>query len=115
MGTLSNPRAPHRNRPSQNFTLAYTTSVHLALIGGGLANGLLALRLLERRGLSFELFETGASLGGNHTWSFHSSDVTRDQLGWLAPLVSHRWQGHEVAFHSYQRTLRGEYLSIRSF
>lgn len=88
--------------------------MEITLVGGGLANGLIALRLLGRADVSFELHEASDSLGGNHTWSFHASDVTPEQLQWLEPLITKRWSGYDVAFHSYRRTLSGEYCSISS-
>jgi lycopene beta-cyclase len=87
----------------------------LVLIGGGLANGLLAWRLLTQRPeLSFALVEAGPTLGGNHTWSFHGTDVTREQLEWLWVLVSRSWPSHDVGFASGTRRLGGGYHSLRS-
>ncbi|MGI4878583.1 MAG: lycopene cyclase family protein, partial [Janthinobacterium lividum] len=42
----------------------------LILAGGGLANGLIALRLAAQRpGLRVAIVEASAGIGGNHTWS----------------------------------------------
>ena len=58
----------------------------LILVGGGLANGLIALRLkLLRPELKILLLEQGATLGGNHTWSFYQHDLTPQQHDWIAP------------------------------
>ena len=71
----------------------------LILVGGGLANGLLADRLLAvRPELSFVLLEAGPTLGGNHTWSFHGSDVTPSQLEWLSRFCVGEWDSHDVTF-----------------
>lgn len=87
----------------------------LLLVGGGLANGLLADRLLALRPeLSFLLLEGGPTLGGNHTWSFHGSDVTQAQRAWLAPYCSRSWEAHEVRLPGQARTISGSYHSIRS-
>ena len=87
----------------------------LILAGGGLANGLIAWRLAQRRPeLRILLLEQGAHLGGNHTWSFHDSDLDAAQLDWIAPLVSCRWPGYEVVFPQLRRTLEGGYASIAS-
>ncbi|MEM6050670.1 lycopene beta-cyclase CrtY [Erwinia sp. P7711] len=87
----------------------------LILAGGGLANGLIAWRMLQRQpALSILMLEAGQQAGGNHTWSFHQSDLTPDQLEWLLPLVAHRWDGYEVAFPDLNRTLPGGYLSLTS-
>jgi lycopene beta-cyclase len=87
----------------------------LVLVGGGLANGLLADRLLEQQPeLEFALVEAGPRLGGHHTWSFHDGDVTPAQQRWLAPMVRRRWGSHDVLFPGLARTLQGGYQAIRS-
>jgi lycopene beta-cyclase len=87
----------------------------LILVGGGLANSLIAWRLqTERPELRILLLEQGRHLGGNHTWSFHDSDLSAAQLRWIAPLVSHRWPGYDVVFPEHARALNGGYASIAS-
>lgn len=87
----------------------------LILVGAGLANGLIALRLKQRRPeLRVLVLERADVPGGNHTWSFHQSDLEPDQRDFVAPLVSHRWEGYRVRFPRYQRALRGGYASILS-
>lgn len=86
----------------------------LILVGGGLANGLIAWRLRQLRPeVDLLLIEAGAQAGGNHTWSFHQDDLTAEQQ-WIAPLVAHRWPGYEVRFPALTRALEGGYLSITS-
>ncbi|MFV3410616.1 lycopene beta-cyclase CrtY [Bdellovibrio bacteriovorus] len=84
------------------------------IVGGGLAGGLLlqALRT-EQPALKVLLLERGTSLGGNHTWSFHGSDVP-PQAKWLTPLVSKSWPAYEVRFPKYQRKIESVYCSIRA-
>lgn len=87
----------------------------IILAGGGLANGLIALRLWQQRPtLRVLLLEAGDLPGGNHTWSFHEGDITPGQHRWIAPLIAHRWQGYDVRFPDLNRTLAGDYLSITS-
>ncbi|MCQ4311326.1 lycopene beta-cyclase CrtY [Pseudomonas stutzeri] len=87
----------------------------LILVGGGLANGLLAWRLRQRRpDLRVLVLERGATLGGNHTWSFHQHDLASAQLAWLEPLVGNRWPGYEVIFPAFKRCLDSGYASIFS-
>jgi lycopene beta-cyclase len=89
--------------------------VDLLLAGGGLANGLLAERLhAQRPEVSFLVVEAGPTLGGNHTWSFHESDVSAPWLARLAELGARRFDGHEVRLPGCARTLRGAYWSLRS-
>ena len=87
----------------------------LILVGAGLANGLLALRLKRRRPeLRILLIEQAARAGGNHTWSFHDTDLTESQRAWIRPLVGARWERYRVIFPQYTRTLAGGYSSIFS-
>ncbi len=60
------------------------------------------------------LIEAGPRLGGNHTWSFHDTDLSREAHDWVAPLVAARWPRHEVRFPRGSRVLSGAYLSITS-
>ncbi|RYZ13384.1 MAG: lycopene cyclase [Comamonadaceae bacterium] len=87
----------------------------LILVGGGLANGLIAWRLQALRpDCRVLLLEQEATLGGNHTWSFHPTDLSPAQRAWLDPLVSHRWSSHEVVFPQRRRRLDSGYASIES-
>ena len=87
----------------------------LILVGGGLANGLLAWRLLQTRpDVAFVMIEAGPTLGGTHTWSFHGSDVSKSQLEWLWVLASKSWPSHDVIFKTGDRRIGGGYHSIRS-
>jgi lycopene beta-cyclase len=90
-------------------------SAPLSLVGGGLANSLIALRLQQRRpDVEFELLERETKLGGNHVWCFHSTDLSPSQHKWIEPLVSRHWDGHEVRFPRHQRQMRGGYSAITS-
>ncbi len=85
------------------------------LAGGGLANGLIALELKQRRpDLRLAVFEAGATLGGNHTWSFHGSDVTETDHALLAPMIRKSWAAQDVIFPRYSRTLSTPYHSMTS-
>jgi lycopene beta-cyclase len=87
----------------------------VAIVGGGLAGGLLAYRLASSRPeLSIALFERGHSLGGVHTWSFHDSDLDASQRLWVSRFVTAWWPRHEVRFDTYTRTVDAGYASIRS-
>jgi lycopene beta-cyclase len=87
----------------------------LILVGAGLANGLIALRLHALRSeLKLLVLEAGPAPGGNHTWSFHDADLRAEQRDWLEPLISHRWDGYAVIFPARVRDLHGGYASIAS-
>lgn len=87
----------------------------LILVGGGLANGLIAWRLHTMRpALRILLLEASSRIGGNHTWSFHDGDLSAAQHQWLAPLVVARWPRYEVRFPEFQRTLDSGYASVTS-
>ena len=78
----------------------------VVLVGGGLANGLIAWRLAQcKPDLRVILLEAADTLGGNHTWSFHDSDLTPAQHQWMAPLVVHRWPHYSVKFPRRVRQL----------
>lgn len=87
----------------------------LILVGGGLANGLIALRLRQLRPeLHVLLLEQEQTVGGNHTWSFHTSDVSAGEMAWVEPLIAASWPRHQVLFPRYRRTLNGGYHSVSS-
>jgi lycopene beta-cyclase len=85
------------------------------LVGGGLANCLLALRLKALRpDVALTLVEGAGRLGGNHTWSFHGTDVPPEILAWLRPLASYSWSHYDVKFPGRERRLEGSYHSLTS-
>lgn len=85
------------------------------LLGGGLASCLLALRLLEKHPhYSLLLLEKSEVLGGDHTWSFHTSDVSESALDWLRPFIKKSWSEHTVRFPAHERKIASGYHSIRS-
>jgi lycopene beta-cyclase len=89
--------------------------VDVALVGGGLANGIIARWLSAKRpGLRLALIEAGDRLGGNHTWSFHGPDVDAEAQALLAPMLSASWRGQEVRFPGFRRRLTTTYHAIGS-
>ncbi len=87
----------------------------LVLVGGGLANCLIAYRLaMQRPALVVVVLERGTSLGGHHTWSFHEHDLTEAQWRWMRPLVERSWPRHEVRFPGGSRMLDSGYHTISS-
>lgn len=85
----------------------------VVLAGGGLACCLVALRL-AKKGLRIVLVEGGPKICGNHTWSFHQTDLPPDDLEYLTPFIAHQWAGQKVIFPRFERTLTTAYASITS-
>jgi lycopene beta-cyclase len=95
--------------------MASTITCDVAIVGGGLAGGLLALALRHRHpALDVRLIEAGDRVGGNHLWSFFGSDVADADRWLLTPLVGHAWPGYDVSFPAHARTIRQPYYSIES-
>lgn len=88
----------------------------LAIVGGGLAGGLIALVFAARRpDIRLLLIEQGERPGGNHIWSFFDGDVAPADRWLVAPLISQRWpQGHAVRFPEYVRQMEAPYYSVET-
>lgn len=87
----------------------------LAIVGGGLAGGLIALALRRAHPtLDIRLIDAGDTLGGNHLWSFFASDVAPGDRWLVAPLISYGWSRYDVQFPGHGRTLKSAYYSIES-
>ncbi|HEY4058242.1 MAG TPA: lycopene beta-cyclase CrtY [Kofleriaceae bacterium] len=83
-----------------------------ALVGGGLANGLIALAVRAHQpDARIAMVERGDAPGGNHTWCFHARDVS-STMGWIEPLVEHRWPGYDVMFPEHSRRLDTPYACV---
>jgi lycopene beta-cyclase len=94
-----------------------TSPIHcdIAIAGGGLAGGLIALALAEKRpDLDVRIVEAERRLGGHHVWSFFDSDVADGDRWLVEPLICHRWQDYDIAFPALTRTLDAVYNSIES-
>lgn len=89
--------------------------IDLAIIGGGLSGGLLAMALKSRHpGIQVRVFEKSDTLFGNHTWCLHDQDIPDSARSWFLPLLSKSWTGYDVHFPKYSRALTGKYHSIKS-
>ncbi len=98
--------APHHSHPPDYDVI---------LVGGGLANSLIAWRLISRRPeLRVLVIERGGTLGGNHTWSFHEGDVAPDVLRDLAPFIAASWPRQSVRFPAHSRIFDVSYHAISS-
>lgn len=87
----------------------------LAIAGGGLAGGLIALALNKLRPeINIALIEAEDRFGGNHIWSFFDSDVEPEHRWLVDPLISSSWDSYDVHFPKYSRSLSCGYNSIQS-
>lgn len=88
---------------------------NLAILGGGLAGSLIALAMARHRPeLRILLIEREAALGGDHVWSFFESDVAPMHRALVEPLVTARWDGYDVHFPAFSRSLSTPYASVTS-
>lgn len=88
----------------------------IAIIGGGLAGGLIALALARQRPeMAVRLFEAGRAAGGNHRWSWFATDLPPGGTRLLQEFRTARWDdGYEVRFPGIARRLPTAYRSLQS-
>lgn len=88
----------------------------IAIVGGGLAGGLIALALARLRpDIVVKVLEGGDVLGGNHRWSWFDSDLTDEGRGLIEAFRLIRWDaGYDVRFPRCARTLATPYRSLAS-
>jgi lycopene beta-cyclase len=95
--------------------MAATIQCDLAIVGGGLAGGLIALALAKTRpDLELRLIEGGPTIGGNHLWSFFATDVAAADRWIVDPLICYDWASYDIAFPAHGRTIDAHYHSIES-
>jgi len=88
----------------------------IAIVGGGLAGGLIALALAQRRPeIVVRVLESGAAPGGNHRWSWFDSDLSLQGRALLGEFATTHWDtGYDVRFPGFARSLRTPYRSLAS-
>ncbi|MBX9653358.1 lycopene beta-cyclase CrtY [bacterium] len=91
------------------------TSFEYLLVGGGLQNSLIMLALLHRNpSVRLAIIEKDSRIGGNHTWSLHTTDIPPGAMEWFKPAISHEWPRYEVRFPNRRRMIEIGYASIFS-
>ena len=94
---------------------AAQADLDIILVGGGLANSLIAWRLVTQRPeLRVLVIERGETLGGNHTWSFHQGDVSPSALADMRPFIAASWAQQSVHFPGHSRIFDVGYHAISS-
>ncbi len=87
----------------------------LVIAGGGLAGILAAWRCLGTGNAdTVTILDAGDNIAGDHTWSFHQSDLSPEGLQWIRPAVAHEWPSYDVHFPAFSRQLPHPYLSMNS-
>jgi lycopene beta-cyclase len=87
----------------------------IVLVGAGLSSAIIAHRLSSVRCAPHILiFESTDTPFGEHTWSFHKSDLHPSSLRWILPMVAHQWDAQSVRFCGYERHLPSGYASLTS-
>jgi lycopene beta-cyclase len=100
---------------AMSITPAPEDELPLILVGAGLASALIAQRLSHvGGGPAILMLESSATPFGEHTWSFHHTDVTPADRKWLDPMIAHSWAGQSVRFQDLQRDLDSGYASLTS-
>ena len=77
----------------------HSPDADIIFAGGGLASCLTALRICEAfPEKSILIIEAGDQLCGNHTWSFHRTDLNAEEFKLVEPMIAYRWPGQQVIF-----------------
>jgi lycopene beta-cyclase len=85
------------------------------IVGGGLQGCLLVHAIaFHQPAARVLLVERANGLCGNHTWSFHASDIPPSAEVWFNPLISQSWPSYLVAFPGLSRRVNIAYQTIAS-
>ncbi len=91
-----------------------TAEYDFILVGGGLQAGLLALAINHHQPQATVLIvEKNERLFGNHTWSFHETDLP-ESATWLDAIAYRRWPAYTVKFPKMERRINLAYCSFSS-
>lgn len=94
---------------------ASAASCDYLLVGGGLQSGLISLALQHfQPTASVIIVERSQRLAGNHTWSFHLSDISQRAAAWIEPIVEYRWPSYKVRVGNLVRQVNIPYCTVSS-
>jgi len=89
--------------------------VDYVLIGGGLQSGLMALAIsYHQPSARIVIVERQSCIAGNHTWSFHESDIPAGCHAWASPLVESSWPRYDIIVGGRTRTVEMPYATCSS-
>lgn len=92
-----------------------TNKFDYVIVGGGLQGCLLVHAISHRQPtMRILLVEKSHQICGNHTWSFHSSDIPAEARPWFQPLVTQTWPSYLVKFPGLSRRVAIPYETITS-
>lgn len=100
----------------QNPTPDTAPPLDLAIVGGGLAGGLIALALHRHAPqCRFAVVEAGPTLGGHHRWSWFATDLSPQARALMEGFTLNGWdEGYDITFPGLGRTLPTAYRSLAS-
>lgn len=85
----------------------------IIIIGGGLWGSLLGYRIKQcHPDLEFKIYEQPSPLIEDVCWTFSERALQPESLKWLAPLISHSWDGHQTNFYEFSKQVKGRYFAI---
>ena len=85
------------------------------LVGGGLQSGLMALAISHHQpNAHWIIIEQQEKLAGNHTWSFHETDLANDCAPWADPIAEYRWPRYQIRVGGRVRTVEIPYRTCSS-
>jgi len=87
----------------------------IILVGGGLANSLIALYLRAVRPHShIVMLERATTVDNSHTWCVFRSDLSKESWALLSPIFANVWRGYDVAFPAHTKRLTTPYARLTS-
>jgi len=91
------------------------SSFDYVFVGGGLQTGLMTAAILHHQpSARIAIIERDSQLAGNHTWSFHESDISPSCHTWFTPFVETQWPAYDVIIGNLRRTVQLGYVSMSS-